>query len=229
MSDQLTVVLPTLNEAGNIGPLIAELHDALGNACASVIVVDGQSSDGTPEQATQAGAAVLQDNNGYASSLLTGLRAAATDWVLVLDADRSHGAPDALKLWQARDGADLVIGSRLVAGGGSDGSAPRRMLSRLLASLFAAFARLPARDVSSGFRLYRRALFADAQPVARFFEVQPALLAHGVSRGARVKEIGIHYHQRGAGRSKNRILVYGWAFLRCLWRMRRQARRAAGP
>lgn len=221
MTEQLTVVLPTLNEAGNVGPLIADLREAFGAACAGVIVVDGQSTDGTREQAQQAGATVMQDNNGYASSLLSGLRAATTEWVLVLDADLSHRAPDALKLWQAREAADLVIGSRLVAGGGSDGSAPRRMLSRLLASLFATFARLPARDVSSGFRLYRRALFADAQPAARFFEVQPALLAHAVHKGARVKEVGIHYHQRGAGRSKNRIIRYGLAFLRCLSQVRR--------
>ena len=58
-----------------------------------------------------------------------------------------------------------------------------------------------------------------------FSFVAPPLLAHGVSKGARVREVGIHYHQRGAGRSKNRIFKYGWAFLRCLWRLRREARR----
>lgn len=218
MSD-LTIVLPTLNEAGNIGPLIQSLQAVLGET--SVIVVDA-SSDETPQQAQQAGARVIDNRKGYAASLLQGLREAATTWVLVMDADGSHTAEDALKLWQAREEADLVVGSRLVKGGGSAGGPFRRFLSRTLAGLFATFARMPARDVSSGFRLYRRELFVDAPETARFFEVQPTLLAHAKRKGARVKEIGIFYHPRGKGRSKNRIIRYGLAFLGALWRLRRQ-------
>lgn len=225
MSDQLTIVLPTLNEAGNIGPLIESLRHAFGDQLAEVIVIDGHSKDETQAQAAAAGARVIADDKGYARALQIGMTEARSTFVMVLDADGSHKADDALKLWAARENADLVIGSRLVAGGGSDGAAYRRALSSLLAGLFSLFARLPARDISSGFRLYRREMFTDMTLAARFFEVQPTLLAHGVGKGARVKEVGIHYHQRGAGRSKNRIFKYGWAFLRCLWRLRREARR----
>lgn len=216
--NDLTIVLPTLNEAGNIGPLIESLQAALGQT--PVIVVDA-SSDETPQQAAKAGARVIDNRQGYAASLLQGLREAGTTWVLVLDADGSHSAEDALKLWQAREDADLVVGSRLVKGGGSAGGPFRRFLSRTLAGLFATFARMPARDVSSGFRLYRRELFVDAPETAKFFEVQPTLLAHAKRKGARVKEIGIYYHPRGKGRSKNRIIRYGLAFLGALWRLRR--------
>lgn len=217
----LTVVLPTLNEAGNIGPLIAALKLALADASPVFLVIDGNSRDQTAAEASSAGATVLSDTGGYCSALMRGLREASTEWVLVLDADGSHRADDARKLWHAREETDLVVGSRLAQGGGSSGAAYRRALSRLLAGLFARFARLPARDVSSGFRLYRRALFADAKPRARFFEVQPTLLAHAVKSGARVKEVGIYYHPRDHGRSKNRVLRFGVAFLGCLWRIRR--------
>lgn len=227
MSDDLTVVLPTLNEAGNIGPLVAGLREALAQAGPAFLVVDGGSADSTQAEAAKAGATVLENRQGYAAALLQGMREARTEWVLVLDADGSHQPPDAKRLWEARADADLVVGSRLVKGGGSSGTAFRRFLSGLLAWLFAGFARLPARDVSSGFRLYRRAVFADAAPPVRFFEVQPALLAHAKVKRARVKEVGIFYAQRGAGRSKNRIWTYGWAFLRCLWRLRRQLRGAS--
>jgi dolichol-phosphate mannosyltransferase len=216
----LSVILPTINEAGNIGPLIHALREALPGA--AFIVIDGNSSDDTCAEAEAAGARVLVNGDGYAASLLQGLREASTEWALVMDADGSHKAEDALRLWQAREDADLVVGSRFAQGGGSDGSALRRLLTRVLASLFKALARLPARDVSSGFRLYRRAMFAEAEINARFFEVQPALLAWAKARQARVKEIGIHYHQRGQGRSKNRVLRYGVAFLRQLWRLRKQ-------
>lgn len=215
---ELTVVLPTINEAGNIGPLIQDLRAALPGP--EFLVVDGDSKDQTQAQAAAAGAIVVTNTNGYADSLLQGLRDAGTEWVLVLDADGSHTAQDAVKLWNAREDADLVVGSRFAPGGGSDGSAFRRFLSRTLAGMFAAMARLPARDVSSGFRLYRRRMFADAKITARFFEVQPALLAWAKKNGARVKEVGIHYHPRGSGRSKNRVFRYGIAFLRQLWRLR---------
>lgn len=214
----LTVVLPTMNEAGNIGPLIRALREALPTP--DFLVIDGESIDATRDEAQADGATVVINTKGYADSLLQGMREANSEWVMVLDADGSHRAADARKLWDARDGADLVVGSRLATGGGSDGSAFRRFLSRVLAGMFATIARLPARDVSSGFRLYRRAMFADAQISARFFEVQPALLAWAKKKGARVKEIGIHYHPRGKGRSKNRVLRYGLAFLRQLWQLR---------
>lgn len=217
MSD-LTIVLPTINEAGNIAPLVKALKEAFS---APVIVVDGNSSDDTAAKAEGAGARVIVNEQGYAASLLQGLREADTEWVLVMDADGSHRVEDSRKLWEAREDADLVVGSRMVKGGGSDGSAFRRFLSRTLAGMFKWFARLPARDVSSGFRLYRRELFTDAEPAARFFEVQPALLAHAKKKNARVKEVGIHYHKRGEGRSKNRVFRYGLAFLGALWRVRR--------
>ncbi len=218
--NELTIVLPTINEAGNVGPLVRELKAALPHA--HVLVIDGDSNDTTREEATKAGAGVLINKQGYAASLLQGLHTSATEWVLVMDADGSHTAEDAQRLWQAREAADLVVGSRYAPGAGNDAARFRRFLSRLLAGLFARLARLPARDVSSGFRLYRRALFADAQVEARYFEVQPALLAWARKKNARVKEVGIRYRHRGAGRSKARVFTYGAAFLRQLWRLRRK-------
>jgi len=223
--ESLTILLLTKNEAGNIGPLIASLKQTLAQAAPGFLVIDA-STDATPDEAKAAGATVIADKSPYGVALTRGLREAGSEWVLVLDADGSHLASDARKLWDAREGADLVVGSRFAPGAGrSAQSAFRAWLSRRLAGLFAAFARLPARDVSSGFRLYRRTLFADAQPAAQFFNVQPELLAHAARKGARVKEIGITYAPRGQGQSKARVLKYGWAFLKSMWRIRRMLQR----
>lgn len=221
--DTLTVVLPTLNEAGNVGPLIAGLRERLAEANPCFLALDGPSRDGTAEEAQRAGARVVQEPGTYADALLRGLKEAASDWVLVLDADGSHDPGDALTLWQARETADLVVGSRLVRGGRSDAPWFRHTLSRLLSWLGRVVARLPVRDISSGFRLYRRELFTDASVSARYFDIQPALLSHAVARGARIVEVPISYRCRGVGKSKARVLRYGWAFLRTLWRLRRCA------
>ncbi|MEE9312806.1 MAG: glycosyltransferase family 2 protein [Planctomycetota bacterium] len=224
--DSLTFVLPTINEAGNVGSLIDSLRAELADAEPAFLVIDGESSDDTRAEAEKAGASVIVDGKGYAAALMLGMNQADTTWVMVMDADGSHKAEDAAKVWAAREDADLVVGSRMVKGGGSDGSAFRRGLSRIIASMFAWFARLPARDISSGFRLYRREMFKDAQPAAEFFEVQPTLLAYAKINSARVKEIGIWYHQRGMGSSKNRVFKYGLAFLASLWKLRRQLKRS---
>jgi dolichol-phosphate mannosyltransferase len=223
--ESLTILLLTKNESGNIGPLIASLKAALDAVSPAFLVIDA-STDATPDEAKAAGAAVVVDNSPYGVALMRGLREASSEWALVLDADGSHQASDARKLWDARENADLVVGSRIAPGAGKSAQgAFRAWLSRRLASLFAAFARLPARDVSSGFRLYRRTLFADAQPAAQFFNVQPELLAHAARKGARVREIGITYAPRGHGQSKARVLKFGWAFLKSMWRIRRMLRR----
>lgn len=221
MNDRLTILLLTKNEAGNVGPLIAGLKRELQSAQPVFVVMDA-SSDSTAREAEQAGATVVVDPSPYGVALTRGLREADSEWVMVLDADGSHRPQDALRLWQAREEADLVVGSRFVAGGGSDVRGFRLWLSRRLAWLFSTLASLPARDVSSGFRLYRRGLFADANPQARFFNVQPELLAHAALKGARVKEVGIQYAPRGQGKSKARVLRFGLAFLRSLWAIRRR-------
>ncbi|MCC6574831.1 MAG: glycosyltransferase [Planctomycetes bacterium] len=221
----LTVVLPTLNEAANVGPLIASLRDVFADASPEFLVVDGPSTDGTAQAAQAAGARVIAEPGTYAVALVRGIRESATEWAMVLDADGSHRAQDAAKLWQAREGADLVVGSRYAPGGRSGGNWFRRFLSRVLAGLFAMVARLPARDVSSGFRLYRRSFFEGVSPRAKFFEIQPELLAIAVARGGRVKEVGIVYEPRKSGRSKARVIRYGLAFLGMLRRARKTARK----
>ena len=225
MSADLTFVLPTINEAGNIGPLVQALRDGFSDC--RVLVIDGNSADETVAEAEAQGAKVLTEDGGYAASLLLGLREAETTWVMVMDADGSHTPDDAVRLWQARAETDLVVGSRFAEGGGSDATRVRWALSRWLAGLFGWLVRLPARDVSTGFRLYRRECFKNARPSAKYFEIQPALLAYAKSQNLRVKEIGIHYHPRKEGRSKARVFRYGVAFLRELWRLRRERKRSA--
>jgi dolichol-phosphate mannosyltransferase len=217
--NDLTIVLPTLNEAGNIGPLVTALKAAFD---APVLVIDGGSQDATSHEAFHTGARVIVNMNGYAASVMQGLGEGNTTWVLVMDADGSHSVEDAQQIWAAREEADLVIGSRFVKGGASRGTTLRRFLSRMLALMFAVLARLPARDVSSGFRLYRREFFVNARPTAKYFEIQPALLAYAKHNHARVREVPVRYLRRGKGRSKARVFRYGLAFLGALWRLRKQ-------
>lgn len=111
---RVSVIIPTHNEAQAIGRVLAELPS---NLVAEVIVVDSNSSDGTPEIAGKMGARVIQEpRRGYGRACLTGLaHVSSPDIVVFLDGDYSD-RPSELPILLAPiiDGrADITLGSRL--------------------------------------------------------------------------------------------------------------------
>lgn len=121
--DQLTVIVPTKNEAANIGPFLASLHPEVG-----LVVVDA-STDDTPDIIRQSrpGAVVISDKGTIPEARQIGLEAATTDWVVFTDADMSFG-DDYWTGWQA-----LFLGTRVGAVQGAKLSADKhfRMYYRL--------------------------------------------------------------------------------------------------
>ncbi len=146
----------------------------------------------TPAQVAAAhGARVLdEDFPGYAGALLTGFRNARGDYLLTLDADLSHEPAFVTKMWQARNLADIVIASRYVRGGVAYTSFGRRALSRLLNVVLRRMLSVPVRDLSSGYRLYRREVLEQLKIGGRNFEVLEEILVKAYAAG-------LQYH-RGA-------------------------------
>ncbi len=107
----LTVVIPTLNEAESIGPVVAELR---GRGVERIIVADGGSRDATGAIATAAGARVLDAGRGYGRACLAGATAAATDLIVFMDGDGADDPAFLARLVEpVRAGdADFTIGSR---------------------------------------------------------------------------------------------------------------------
>jgi dolichol-phosphate mannosyltransferase len=210
-----TVVIPTYNEAENLARLVPALL-ALPDEV-SVIVVDDASPDGTGELADSLAhefpervipihrAAKL----GLGTAYLAGFRLAAergATCVLTMDADFSH-RPQHISAMLARlVAADLVIGSRYVAGGGAiDSPAARRLLSRSANVVSRSALGLQARDVTAGFRAYRCELLA-ALPLERIFSSGYSFLIetlYMIERGGwRVAEVPIQFYDRTSGTSK---------------------------
>ena len=163
-------------------------------------MVDGGSRDGTVEIAAAEGARVVaQREKGYGNALREGLHCCSGELVVTLDADLSHDPAVVLDLLAARDQADLVIASRYVMFGHAVMPWSRLLLSRILNWIYSTILSLPIRDVSSGYRLYRRALLDEVQIEGRHFDVLPELIVQAYARGFRVREIPFHYRPRGGG------------------------------
>ena len=233
---ELSIIIPAWNERANLELLLPELKDVVGRLAiqTEIIVVDGGSADGTTDSATRLGArVVLQQERGYGGALTAGFEACQAPYILTMDADLSHPAQFVQELWKRRDEADVLIASRYVPGGAADMSAFRRLLSQILNRTFGLLLGLPFRDLSSGFRQYHRHAVIGLRPVARDFDVLEEILIQAYVNGASVQEVPFHYKPRGSGSSHARLIKFGWAYLRTLFRMSklrfRSKPRAIGP
>jgi dolichol-phosphate mannosyltransferase len=222
----LSIILPVVNESENLRQLLPRLKTVMERERLGfeIIVVDGGSSDGTLQTATELGArAVAERRRGYAGALETGFAEAQGDYVLTLDADLSHEPAFAAKLWRARSEADIVIASRYVRGGAAFAGAARFWLSRLLNLWMRRLLSMPVCDLSSGFRLYRRAVLQDLNLVARNFEVIEEVLVKAYAQGYSLCEVPFTYFPRESGRSHARLLRFGLDLIRSslsLWKLR---------
>ena len=143
----ISVVIPTYNERDNVTPLVERLHSALSGYEHEILFVDDNSQDGTAEVATALASQypvrviVRKDERGLGSAVVRGFKEARGEIIAVIDADLQH-PPEVVRhmLKTIESGADLVIASRYVQGGGCEGwGLIRRVMSKVaifLAHLF---------------------------------------------------------------------------------------------
>ncbi len=221
-SPNLAVIIPAWNERENLELLLPALKEVIADlgVTAEIVVVDGGSHDGTREAAERRGArVVLQEERGYGGALLAGFAATTAPYIVTMDADLSHRPVFLEEFWKHRNDAEVLIASRYVPGGQADMGRVRRLLSHILNRTYSRVLSLPLRDLSSGFRMYRREVLAGLTVLARDFDVLEEILIRVHAEGWKILEVPFHYMARGTGRSHARLVKFGWAFLRTLVRM----------
>lgn len=229
------IIIPTYNEAENLAILVPMLLALPLDA--GVVVVDDNSQDGTgalaerfaAEQPQRITAIHRPCKLGLGTAYLAGFEHALKEdaaFILTMDADFSHHPryiPAMVEM--ARDGYDLVIGSRYVPGGGT----PDFPLQRILLSHGAnAFARLMlglhAHDTTAGFRCYRRRVL-ESLPLGAIFSNGYSFLIEMLflvqQAGFRIGEVPIVFEDRRRGKSKisrQEIVRALYTVLRLTWR-----------
>jgi dolichol-phosphate mannosyltransferase len=231
------IVTPTYNEKDNLPRFVDAVRGALPEA--DVLVVDDASPDGTGELADGLAAkdphvrvmhrtGKLGLGTAYVEAFQRGL-GEGYEWFFEMDADLSHDVrhlPDFVQALQ--DGADIVIGSRNVPGGGVEGWGVGRHFISKGGSLYSrVILGLPVRDLTSGFKAFnRRALQAIDLPRVHSngYSFQIEMTYRAVLRGMQVREVPIVFVDRRAGRSKMSRRIFLEA-VGMVWKLRFDAMR----
>tara|TARA_B100000959_G_C14960305_1_gene615514 strand:+ start:979 stop:1677 length:699 start_codon:yes stop_codon:yes gene_type:complete len=220
----LTVLIPTLNEKDNIIHLIPKVRTIISALMNNyeIVVIDGGSEDGTIEAATSLGAKILiQRLEGYGGALKDGFEYAKGRYILTLDADLSHDPKFIKSMWEKRHDAKIIIGSRYVPGGAARMPATRKILSIILNVCFSKILSLPVKDLSSGFRLYHKHILEEITLEGTNFEILEEVLIKCYALGHKISEVPFTYIPRESGRSKAKLIKFGFALLKTLVKMRR--------
>jgi dolichol-phosphate mannosyltransferase len=206
------VCLPTYNERENLERMVR----ALGDKGVRVLVIDDSSPDGTGEIADRLAAeldyvSVLhrEKKEGLGRAYVDGFRHVLrgdSELVLEMDCDFSHNPEDVPRLIAAcEDGADFAVGSRYVAGGGTENwGLVRRLISRG-ASIYTRVLLMPVHDATGGFKCYHRRVLESIEletidAAGYVFQIETTYRA--LRKGFRVAEVPILFADRTAGQSK---------------------------
>ena len=223
---QLSVVIPSLNEADNLRILLPLLIQTIKGFVDEyeVLIIDGGSKDDTKNVLKDSGGLYIrQSGAGYGDALMTGIRVSRGQYVLTMDADFSHDPSFIRILWQDRYKADILIASRYVKGGSASMPLVREILSRILNVVFGIALSLPIHDLSSGYRLYRASVVKGIKMQSRNFDVLQEILIRAYADGWKIGEVPFHYIPRKHGRSHAKLIRFGISYLKTfgrMWRLR---------
>jgi dolichol-phosphate mannosyltransferase len=236
------VVVPTYNERETIATTLEQLLERPSQP--DILVVDDSSPDGTGALVTAA--MVIEPERiqllerpgkqglgrAYAAGFEHALSSGGYDVIVQMDADGSHAASDVDRLIAAAADADLVIGSRYVAGGSSAGlTGPREWLSRGGNRYARLLVRAGVTDLTGGFKAWRSELLANLlkEPTGSDgYAFQIEMTVRAARAGARISEVPITFHERRAGTSKMDWRIAAEAAWLVPWMMRHYSPRRDG-
>jgi glycosyltransferase involved in cell wall biosynthesis len=216
----VSVVIPCLNEAGNIEVCVVAALEAIVRMGVEgeVVVADNDSEDDSVRLAEQAGArVVVERRRGYGSAYLAGFAAAKGRYIVMADADLTYDFGEIPRFVAALDqGAEMVIGDRM--DNIQPGAMPwlhRYVGNPILTGLLNLFFRTGVNDAHCGMRALRRDVLPRLDLRSTGMEFASEMVIRASKQRLRIAEFPIQYHPRG-GESKLSSFRDGWRHLRFL-------------
>ncbi len=221
LKSKAVVMIPTYNEGENIEDLIKEILTLDVEVDISVVVADDNSPDGTGEIVRKMAetdnrihALIRKKRRGRGAGGIDGFKEAlklTPDFVVEMDGDLSHQPKHIPSLLEACKDYDLVIGSRFVKGGkDEDRNLVRRIITFFVRSFIRRKFRIPVRDVSSGFRCFKRKVLEEID-LDDLISVNPSIVLEILYKAHlldfTIKEVPIEFVDRTRGKTKLNFLI----------------------
>lgn len=221
----VSVILPTYNEEGNIERLIKELSKALKAYKFEIVVVDDSSKDKTPEiidEYAKKGIVCAVHRisfRGIFSAILDGIKVARGKNILIMDADFSHPPEKVAELMKYAANYELISGSRFMKGGGIKAPFTRRFGTILFNYVIRFILGFRITDWTGGFHVINKKRFRQISFKYKtdWGEFDLELLYRAIKMNFRIKEVPFYYSFREEGSSKSAeglgfLIGYAWKY-----------------
>ena len=216
--DEVCIFIPTLNEAPTIAELIGEFKE---RGFRHILVMDGHSTDGTPDIARAAGAVVrTQTGRGKGNAIIEAVAIIDKPYVLMLDGDGTYAPDDAERMLDPLGlGFDHVIGDRL---GSPDGKAFTRLNligNQILNLMFKLAHGRDLRDILSGYRAFTLPSIRQMTLKEAGFEIETEMAVEAVRHGQRITVVPVRYLARPGTATKLNPLQDGAKIFSTIYRL----------
>lgn len=235
--NELTVIVPAFKEIDNLKVLIPKIYKNLSNHFKNfnnnLIIVDSIVPDSSTRRiCNEFGSTYVNraPNDTFGDAIRSGIsyvqqNFSETKWLIIMDADGSHN-PDFFKDFRYqidRNEPDIVIASRYVTGGETQNNCVLILLSKLVNILYRIIFKLPVKDVSNNYRLYRFELLKDIDLVEKNFDIVEEILIKIIKKNKNIKiiEIPSTFEKRKFGNSKRNLFIFAITYLYSIIRLKK--------
>ncbi len=218
--NMVSVVIPTLNEAGTIGHTIELLKKEV-KYPHEIIVVDGNSTDETQEIVRNAKCRlIIEPKRGYGVALKTGIKHAKGDVVVIVDGDGTYDLKDVNTLIEAliKEKAELCLGARMNGLYDKSMDITNYVGNRIITFVFNLLYKQKLIDSQSGFRVIKRSALEKIELFEEDMAFATEMLVKFVKRGLKIVEVSTSYKPRTYGKSKLKRIKAGLEIFKVLIR-----------
>lgn len=210
---KVSLIIPTKNEANSIERTLSEVPKGFVD---EILVVDGNSTDGTPAIVKRLGCRVIEGvGGGYGTAIRRGIKESTGDILIFMDADGSHNPKDIPRLLEKiKEGYDVGWGSRFLPGGGSADNTLVRSFGNWFFTLLTRIVQgLKVADILYTFSAFKRDIFNKIELETPGFELCIELPLKAHKAGFKFGEIACFERKRFADKTKVSDLMDGWKIL----------------
>jgi glycosyltransferase involved in cell wall biosynthesis len=216
---KVSVIIPTLNEEGCIGDVLRELPK---DEVDEVIIIDGNSQDGTVNEVKEAGyKAIPQVGKGYGSAFMQGVEESTGDIIIMMDADGSHNPADIPKLVEIVKNNEntIALGSRYTKGSGTKDDTFVRSLGNKFFTWFANFKqKLNVTDALYLYAAFPKEAFNKIETKTEDFAYCVEVIIKAKKADYNFIEVPSFERKRYSGESKVSAVRHGWTIFKAIYK-----------